>query len=84
MRIRKMVIDDYDEVYKLWMSCSGMGLNNLDDSKEGISKFLLRNPDTCFVSEDKEINGVNAMQMLGLKKTTFYKLKKQYEQELEK
>lgn len=58
MRIRKMVIDDYDEVYKLWMSCSGMGLNNLDDSKEGISKFLLRNPDTCFVSEDKEINGV--------------------------
>ena len=42
MRIRKMVIDDYDEVYKLWMSCSGMGLNNLDDSKEGISKFLVR------------------------------------------
>ena len=58
MIIRKMVIEDYDEVYKLWMSCSGMGLNNLDDSKEGIFKFLLRNPDTCFVSEDKEINGV--------------------------
>ena len=58
MIIRKMIIEDYDEVYKLWMSCSGMGLNNLDDSKEGISKFLLRNPDTCFVSEDKEINGI--------------------------
>lgn len=34
--------------------------------------------------KNKEINGVKAMQMLGLKKTTFYKLKKQYEQELEK
>lgn len=42
MIIRKMVIDDYDEIYKLWMWCSGMGLNNLDDSKEGISKFLVR------------------------------------------
>lgn len=34
--------------------------------------------------KNKEISGVKAMQMLGLKKTTFYKLKKQYEQELEK
>ena len=36
----------------LWLSCAGMGLNNLDDSKEGINKFLKRNPDTCFVAED--------------------------------
>ena len=35
----------------LWMSCEGMGLNNLDDSKEGIGRFLNRNPDTCFVAE---------------------------------
>lgn len=34
--------------------------------------------------KNKEINGVKAMQMLGLKKTTFYKLKKQYEEEKEK
>ena len=33
------------------MSCEGMGLNNLDDSKEGIGRFLNRNPDTCFVAE---------------------------------
>lgn len=33
--------------------------------------------------KNKEINGVKAMQMLGLKKTTFYKLKKQYEEEKE-
>ena len=58
MKIRKMVIEDYEKVYQLWMSCTGMGLNNLDDSKEGIEKFLKRNPETCFVAEDHEIIGV--------------------------
>jgi len=58
MNIRKMVINDYDDVYALWLSCSGMGLNNLDDSREGIDKFLKRNPDTCFVAEyDHQIVG---------------------------
>ena len=57
-KIRKMTIEDYEKVYQLWMSCAGMGLNNLDDSKEGIEKFLKRNPDTCFVAEDSEIVGV--------------------------
>lgn len=52
MKIRKMLIADYGSVYALWMSCVGMGLNNLDDSKEGIEKFLKRNPDTCLVAED--------------------------------
>lgn len=52
MLIRKMTIDDYDAVYSLWMSCVGMGLNNLDDSKEGIDKFIQRNPDTCLVAEN--------------------------------
>ncbi len=58
MQIRKMVIEDYEKVYQLWMSCTGMGLNNLDDSKEGIEKFLKRNPETCFVAEEGEIVGV--------------------------
>ena len=58
MQIRKMVMEDYEKVYQLWMSCAGMGLNNLDDSEEGIEKFLRRNPDTCFVAEDHEIFGV--------------------------
>ena len=59
MHIRKMTIDDYDKVYNLWMSCVGMGLNNLDDSREGIDKFILRNPDTCLVAEnDSAIVGV--------------------------
>ena len=58
MNIRRMTITDYDNVYQLWRSCAGMGLNNLDDSKEGIDRFLKRNPDTCFVAEDKTIIGV--------------------------
>ena len=47
-----MSIDDYNSVYNLWLSCSGMGLNDLDDSEEGIRKFLERNPETCFVAEN--------------------------------
>lgn len=43
---------DYDKVYALWMSCKGMGLNNLDDSKQGIEKFLIRNPHSCFIAEE--------------------------------
>ncbi len=31
MIIRSMMIDDYEKVYKLWMSCECLGLNNLDD-----------------------------------------------------
>lgn len=58
MKIRKMVMEDYEKVYELWMSCAGMGLNNLDDSKEGIEKFLRRNAETCFVAEEREIIGV--------------------------
>ena len=59
MSIRLMTIDDYEKVYELWKSCAGMGLNNLDDSKEGIEKFLKRNPETCFVADvDNTIVGV--------------------------
>ncbi len=59
MHIRIMTIGDYDAVYALWLSCKGMGLNDLDDSQEGIQRFLKRNPDTCFVAEaDDNIVGV--------------------------
>lgn len=54
MTYRVMNIDDYERIYDLWMSCKGMGLNNLDDSKEGIEAFLKRNPTTCFVCEEGE------------------------------
>ena len=54
-----MKIEDYEAVYQLWLSCKGMGLNTVDDSRDGIEKFLQRNPDTCFVAEkDGKIVGV--------------------------
>lgn len=46
--IKKLTIDDYDKMYALWLSCKGMGLNDTDDSRDGIRRFLDRNPDTCF------------------------------------
>ena len=59
MTIRLMTIADYESVYALWLSCRGMGLNGTDDSREGIARFLARNPDTCFVAaEDGRIVGV--------------------------
>ncbi len=53
--IRTMVIDDYDSVYNLWINTPGMGLNNMDDSREGICKYIKRNPTTSFVAEDNGI-----------------------------
>lgn len=50
--IRQMRLEDYDAVYALWLSCKGMGLNNVDDSREGIARYLTRNPNTCFVAEE--------------------------------
>jgi len=59
MIIRIMTINDYEKVYSLWMSTPNMGLNNIDDSKEGIDKYLKRNPYSCFVAEkDGNIIGV--------------------------
>lgn len=46
-----MTVSDYDNVYALWLSCKGMGLNDIDDSREGIARFLERNPHTCFIAE---------------------------------
>ena len=54
INIRTMTIDDYDALYAMWIAC-GNGLNNFDDSREGIEKYLKRNPETSFVAEE---NGV--------------------------
>ena len=56
--VRVMTIEDYDEVYALWMSIKGFGIRSIDDSKEGIEIFLKRNPTTCCVDvEDGKIVG---------------------------
>ena len=48
--IRLMRADDYEGVYDLWLHTPGMGLNAVDDSREGIEKYLKRNPTTSFVA----------------------------------
>ena len=50
LEIRCMIPSDYDQVYELWLRTPGVGLNSVDDSREGITRYLLRNPETCFVA----------------------------------
>ena len=59
MTVETMTMEHYESVYALWISTPGMGLNNLDDSREGIGKYLDRNPRTCFVAlEQGRVIGV--------------------------
>lgn len=56
--IRVMTIEDYDEVYRLWEKIRGFGLRSVDDSREGIRRFLNRNPSSSVVAvEDGKIVG---------------------------
>ena len=50
--IKRVTIDDYDAIYELWNSTeqSKRALNPVDDSCEGIARYLKRNPDTCFAA----------------------------------
>ena len=50
--IRTMVIEDYDQVKALWMTIHGFGIRSVDDSKEGVERFLKRNPTTSVVAEE--------------------------------
>ena len=53
--IRVMTIDDYDQIYKLWSKIKGFGIRSIDDSREGIERFLKWNPGLSVVAEE---NGV--------------------------
>lgn len=58
MMIRTMTIEDYDGVYALWMTISGFAIRSIDDSREGVERFLRRNPTTSVVAvEDGKIVG---------------------------
>lgn len=50
--MRVMTCADYAAVYDLWIHTPGMGLNDIDDSEDGIRRYLARNPETCFVAVD--------------------------------
>lgn len=59
MEIAIMTISDYEETFKLWSNTAGMGMRSLDDSHDGIAKFLKRNPTTNFIASiDGKIVGV--------------------------
>ena len=42
--VREMTIEDYDGLRALWMTIRGFGIRSLDDSREGVARFLQRNP----------------------------------------
>ena len=52
MQIRSMTIDDYSKVKELWMTIRGFAIRSIDDSYEGVERFLDRNPDTSVVAEE--------------------------------
>lgn len=52
MLIRVMTIEDYDRVRALWMKIKGFGIRSVDDSREGVERFLKRNPETSVVAEE--------------------------------
>ena len=47
---RAMTEEDYDAVYALWLTIDGFGIRSLDDSREGIVRFLRRNPGMSVVA----------------------------------
>ena len=51
VHIREMTIEDYEKVYGLWMQIQGFGIRSIDDSREGVERFLRRNPTTSVVAE---------------------------------
>ena len=61
LMIRLVTIDDYDALYELWNATeqSRRALNPVDDSREGIERYLKRNPNTCYAAvADGRIIGV--------------------------
>ena len=49
-----MTAEDYPEVKKLWMTIRGFAIRSMDDSREGVERFLRRNPTTSVVAR---VNG---------------------------
>ncbi len=50
--IRAMQPEDYDQVYALWKKIKGFAIRSMDDSKEGVCRFLKRNPGISVVAEE--------------------------------
>ena len=48
--LRTMTIEDYNDVYDLWLTIHGFGMRSIDDSYEGVDRFIKRNPQTSVVA----------------------------------
>ncbi|MCQ2498412.1 MAG: GNAT family N-acetyltransferase [Lachnospiraceae bacterium] len=48
--VRTMTIEDYPKVKELWMTIKGFAIRSIDDSREGVERFLRRNPTTSVVA----------------------------------
>ena len=59
VNIREMTMEDFEEVHALWMGIHGFGIRSIDDSKEGVERFINRNPGTSVVAigEDGAVVG---------------------------
>lgn len=51
IKIQTMTIEDYDKVKELWMTIHGFAIRSIDDSYEGVLRFLRRNPTTSVVAK---------------------------------
>lgn len=40
MMVRAMTLEDYEKVHGLWMKIKGFSIRSMDDSKEGVARFL--------------------------------------------
>ena len=49
---RTLLISDYDELYGMWIQVeqTKRALNPVDDSREGITRYIQRNPNTCIAA----------------------------------
>ncbi len=54
MKIREMKPEDYDQVYALWKTIRGFGIRSVDDSREGVERFLQWNPGLSVVAEEDD------------------------------
>ena len=70
IEIRPVSIEDYDGIFELWNSTeqSRRALNPVDDTREGIEKYLKRNPTTCFlayINDDENMEKIVGVILTG-------------------
>lgn len=58
--IKTMTIEDYEGVKELWMTIKGFAIRSIDDSYEGVNRFIERNPKTSVIAKvgDKIVGAI--------------------------